>query len=299
MLFVASLLTAQQLPYFRNHSFNMQTLNPASLSLKEMPDIMIDHRSQWVGFSGAPRISTISGKYMFRQDMGAGAFIMSDTYGISQRLDFNLNYVYLLKTEKFNLSFGLAWTLTQFKLNSSEITIYDADDQSINQNMDDKTWKPDANAGIMISSSKYFAGFSVTQLFKTKYIFFDNTNEVPGLIRNQRHYFITGGYKIGESSSIHNFTPSVNLYFAKSTPFKFDLIASYTYNNSFLASLNLSKGDALVFTAGYKYDRFIFTYSFDFVTSRIRNVSSGAHEICIGMYLTKTDKATGNSSPMF
>ncbi len=289
----------QQLPYFRNHSFNLQTLNPASISLKEMPDIMIDHRAQWTGFSGSPRISTISGKYGFRDDMSAGASIMSDNYGVTQKLDFSINYAYILKTENFNLSFGLAWTLTQFKLLGSEMTIYEANDQIINQNIDDKTWKPDANAGIMISSEKYFAGFSILQLFKTKYTFYDNSNQIPGLIRNQRHFYITGGYKISDSNDTHNLTPTLNLYFAKGSPFKFDLIANYTYKNAFLTSLNFSKGDALVLTAGYKYDRFIFTYSFDMVLSRIRNVSSGAHEICIGVFLYKNKKDNNNSSPMF
>lgn len=299
LIIIGLTVNAQQLPHFRNASFNLQTLNPASISVKEIPDIMLDHRAQWTGFSGAPRISTISGKYLFRDDMGAGAFIMNDSYGITQKLDFNLSYVYLLKTENFNLSFGLAWTLTQFKLRGTEITIFDADDLSINQTLNDKTWKPDANAGIMISSGKYFAGFSILQLFKSKYIFFDNTNTTPGLIRNQRHFYITGGYSLNQDKSPHIFTPTLNLYFAKGTPFKFDLIANYTYNNSFLCSLNFSKGDAIVLTAGYKFDRFIFTYSYDMIMSRIRNVSSGAHEICIGMYLLKNDSKNKNSSPMF
>lgn len=299
MCFTAVSLFAQQLPHFRNYSFNLQTLNPASVSLKDIPDIMLDHRAQWTGFSGAPKISTISGKYSFRDDMSAGAFIMNDSYGISRRLDINLNYAYVLKTDNFNLSFGLAWTLTQFKLLSSQMTIYDAVDQSLNQSIDDKTWKPDANAGILISADKYFAGFSVLQLFKSRYMFFDNTNQVPGLIRDQRHFYITGGYKLSDSNGLHNLTPTLNMYFAKSTPFKFDIIANYTYKNTFLASLNFSKGDALVLTAGYKYDRYTFTYSFDMVMSRIRNVSSGAHEICIGMFLYKSEKDKGGSNSMF
>jgi hypothetical protein len=66
-----------------------------------------------------------------------------------------------------------------------------------------------------------------------------------------------------------------------------------------MSSLNFSKGDAIVFTAGYRYDRFVFSYSFDIVMSRLRNVSSGAHEICIGMYLGKSGENGKGSSPMF
>jgi len=299
-LFIGLSVNAQQLPHFRNNSFNLHTLNPASSSIKEIPEIMLDHRAQWTGFSGAPRISTVAGKYMFRDDMGAGAFIMSDRYGITQKLDFHLNYVYQIKTDYFNLSFGLAWTITQFKLASTQISTYDSYDLVLNQTIDDKTWKPDADAGLMLVGENYYFGLAILQLFKTKYIFFDNTNDVPGLIRDQRHFYITGGYNIRDRYNTHSFTPSLNLYLAKGTPFKFDLVANYTYKNSFLTSLNFSKGDALVFTAGYKYDRYVFTYSFDIITSRIRNVSSGAHEICIGVYLYKKQRTNNdNSSPMF
>lgn len=298
-LLFASFASAQQLPHFRNHSFNISAQNPAYISMKEIPDLMINHRSQWVGFSGAPRISSLSGKYMFTDNMGASALVMSDRLGLTQKLDFNLGYTYVIKTDLFNLGFGLSWTLTQYKILASEMAVYDANDQIINLTADDKTWKPDANAGIMISSDNYFAGFSILQLFRTKYSFFGSTNEVPGLIRDSRHVFVTGGYHFKKSESLHTFTPVVNLYFAKGTPFKFDVIANYNYQNSFMSSLNLSRGDALVFTAGYRFDRFVFSYSFDIVLSRLRNVSSGAHEICIGMFLGKSSENGKGSSPMF
>ena len=291
-------LNAQQLPHFRNPFFNLFVQNPATIAVSDVPDIMLNHRSQWIGFSGAPKMSTLAGKYLFRDDMAAGVYMMSDNYGLTQKLDFSVNYAYILKTEQFNLSFGLAWTITQYKLKGTEISIYDVNDQIINQNMDDKTWKPDANAGLFIYNKDFYAGFSILQLFKTKYTFFQTTNDVPGLIKDHRHFIVSGAYNIN-SQDLHKFSPFTNLYFANSTPFKFDLGANYTYNSSFLSSLFLSKSDALVFSVGYKYDRFYLSYSFDFVLTRIRNVSSGAHEICIGIYLSQKQSAKRDSSPMF
>ena len=132
-------LNAQQLPHFRNPFFNLFVQNPATIAVSDVPDIMLNHRSQWIGFSGAPKMSTLAGKYLFRDDMAAGVYMMSDNYGLTQKLDFSVNYAYILKTEQFNLSFGLAWTITQYKLKGTEISIYDVNDQIINQNMDDKT----------------------------------------------------------------------------------------------------------------------------------------------------------------
>ncbi|MBN2778120.1 MAG: PorP/SprF family type IX secretion system membrane protein [Bacteroidales bacterium] len=292
-------LKSQQLPHFRNPYFNLYIQNPSTLVVSDIPDIMLDHRSQWIGFLGAPKVSTIAGKYLFRDDMGAGAYIMSDNYGLTQKLDFSLNYAYLLKTEQFYISFGLAWTLTQYKLKGTEISIYDSNDQVINQNMDDKTWKPDANAGIFVYNKQFYAGLSVLQLFKTKYTFFQSTNNIPGLIQDHRHFVLSGAYRFNHNNNIHDFSPFTNLYIAKSTPFKFDLGLNYSYNSAFLSSLFLSKSDALVFSAGYKYDKFYISYSFDFVLTQIRNVSSGAHEICIGVYLKPNETGSKDSSPMF
>ncbi|MDD4149290.1 MAG: type IX secretion system membrane protein PorP/SprF [Bacteroidales bacterium] len=292
-------LNAQQLPHFRNPFFNLYVQNPATIAVSDVPDIMLEHRSQWIGFSGKPQISTLTGKHLFRDDMGAGAYIMSDNYGLTQKLDFSLNFAYILKTEQFNLSFGLAWTLTQYKLKGTEISIYDPNDQIINQNMDDKTWKPDANAGLFIYNKDFYAGFSILQLFKTKYTFFQSTNDIPGLIRDHRHFVISGAYNIDSEQDIHKFSPFANLYLVSSTPFKFDLGVNYTYNSALLSSLFLSKSDALVFSVGYKYDRFYLSYSFDFVLTRIRTVSSGAHEICVGIYLSQKQSSTKDSSPMF
>jgi len=292
-------LKAQQLPHFRNPYFNLTVMNPSSISIKDIPEIMLNHRSQWIGFLGAPKISTLSGKYQFHENMGAGAYIMNDNFGLTQKLDLSLSYAYLLKTEEFYVSFGLAWTLTQYKIKGTEISIYNADDLVINQTIDDKMWKPDANAGIMIYNNSFYAGISAQQLFRTKYTFFQSTNDVSGLVRDHRHFTVSGGYNIRDSENQHKITPFTNLYFAKSTPFKFDAGFNYVYNSSFLSSLYLSKGDALVFSAGYKYDRFYLSYSFDFVLSRIKNVSSGAHEICIGIYLQPNNKTSNGSSPMF
>ncbi|MDD2634675.1 MAG: type IX secretion system membrane protein PorP/SprF [Bacteroidales bacterium] len=291
-------LNAQQLPHFRNPFFNLFVQNPATIPVSDVPDIMLNHRSQWVGFSGAPKMSTLAGKYLFRDDMAGGVYMMSDSYGLTQKLDFSLNYAYVLKTEQFNLSFGLAWTLTQYKLRGTEISLYDVNDQVVNQNLDDKTWKPDANAGLFIYNKDFYAGFSVLQLFKTKYAFFQATNDVPGLMKNHRHFIISGAYNI-DDKNLHSFSPFANIYFASATPFKFDLGVNYSYNSSLLGSLFLSKSDALVFSAGYKYDRFYLSYSFDFVLTRIRNVSSGAHEICLGIYLSQKQSANRDSSPMF
>lgn len=297
-VFTSEGVFAQQLPVFRNTYFNTFILNPSALSSSNIPDILLNHRSQWLGFEGAPRMSTLAGKYMFRPEMGLGAFIMSDTHGISQKLDFNLSYSYLVKTDDFNISFGLAWSISQYKLAGSRIRIYDPDDNIINTTIDDKSWKPDANMGIIFYGKNFYAGFSILQLFQTKYKFFGTTNDIPGLIKDTRHYFLTGSYQVTIDDT-NVLQPFMNLFFAKATPFKFDLGLNYLFNNKFQSGIFYSNGDALGFVFGYRYDRYYLSYSFDILINRIRNAGSGAHEICMGIYLFEKTTKKLDSAPMF
>ncbi len=298
-VFASLNLSAQQLPIFRNSFFNNYALNPSSISNPTIPDIILDHRSQWIGFEGAPRMSTLALRYMFMPQMGIGAFVMSDTHGISKKLDLNLSYSYVLRTDAFNISFGLAWTVSQYKIAGTRIKIFDVNDNLVNSTIDDMSWKPDANAGIMLLSEKFYLGFSIMQLFQTKYMFFGADDDIPGLIKDKRHYFLTGAYQLKLNKDDNILQPSTNIYYAYGTPVKLDIGLTYLYQNKFQTALVYSTGDAISFLFGYRYNRYYLSYAFDISLNKIRNVSSGSHEICIGIYLFDKTETKSDSSPMF
>ncbi len=295
LIITGSKIIAQQLPHFRNSHINHIYWNPAYIVNPETPNAILNHRAQWVGFSGAPKISILTGKYNFREDMAAGVYMINDITGISRKMEFCLNYAYLLKADKFNISFGLAWTITQFNIIGTNISLFDVNDQAVNMHLDDKTWKPDANAGIIFYSEIFYIGFAINQLLQSKYIFF-NENDVPGTIESKRHYLLTGAYNF--SNNKYRLSPFINNYYTPNTPYKFDIGLKYFNMKRFFSSLVYSSKDAIVFSAGYKYEKFFFEYSFDIITSRIRNVSSGAHEISVGIFLSEEIRK-GDTRPMF
>ncbi|MDD2200344.1 MAG: type IX secretion system membrane protein PorP/SprF, partial [Bacteroidales bacterium] len=81
--------------------------------------------------------------------------------------------------------------------------------------------------------------------------------------------------------------------------FKFDIGINYMFQNKFLAALHYANKDALVLQLGYKYNKFQITYAFDIVTSRIRNVSSGAHEISLAAFIFQPNKEIKGNVPSF
>ncbi len=290
---VSGLLNAQQLPQFRYQDFNSIFLNPAYAAKSSVPDVFLNHRNQWVGFSGAPTISSIQGKYAFRDDMAAGASFTNDLTGPTTRNFINLNYAYLLKTESFNISFGLAWIFAHYKVRGDLMTLHEQNDHSVIQNINDVAWKPDANIGFLLFSDKFYAGFSVQQVLKSKFRFYEAGSDY-GVIQSARHFFINGGVHLKSNYEEHMFTPHLNLYMGKAMPFSFDLGVNYMYKETILMSMIVSGGNAVALQAGYRYKQFVFSYAFDIVVSRLRNVSSGSHEITIAAYLK--NETTGKTT---
>lgn len=275
---------AQQIANYRSVPMSLYMWNPSSISMSDMPDVILNNKFQWAGFTGAPNTVTLGAKYSFRPDMSAGLGLMLDSYGIQQKIHCNLDYSYRLHTEYFDINMGLAWTFTQFRLSSSDILIYNTNDDLIDHNLDYRFWRPDANIGFLLENKDFYAGASVMQVLKTKFIFGKSVDDMQYMLRNQRHYMLMGAYKFNLQGK-HRIMPFTNIYFAKATPWTFDLGVQYTYNQMFLTGLNFSKGDAVTVTLGYTYNKkYNISYSFDILVSKLMTVTS-SHEITISAFL--------------
>ncbi|MFO7879341.1 MAG: PorP/SprF family type IX secretion system membrane protein [Bacteroidota bacterium] len=289
-------LKAQQIPQFRHAVFGQYYSNPAYAFDNYKPDIMLNHRSQWVGFEGAPTTSSLSGTYRFMDDMAAGIIVSNDLIGATRNLLFNLSYAYQLEINReWRMSFGIAWSIMQAQLDGSMVDLYDEDDELVSASLSGKSWKPDANAGIMLNNSSLYAGLSAMQLFESKFRLYA---ENSGSIHAKRHYFFTGGghFKAGRQAMVH---ASILTEFAPGGPLRFDLTGMLEYNDALLAGLTYSLGDAIVLNVGYQYKEFLFLYSYDIVTSRMMSASSGAHEITLAYFLSRGQKKSNNYKPMF
>jgi len=287
---------AQQIPQFRHTIFSNYYYNPAFAAKPDQVNIVLNHRSQWVGFDGSPTTSSLGGSYLFRDDMAAGLIIMNDKTGANARNAFIINYAYLLNiNQAWSLSFGMAWTIMQSKIDGSLIDLYDNSDEVVIENLSDKVWKPDANAGLLAYSDQYYFGFSVMQLFKSKYRLYDNHDSG---IQAVRHFFIQSGAHVplGRQgiSVIH---PYVNMEIVGGAPFTFELGGLWEYNESMLAGLSYSHADAIALNLGYKYQNLTFMYSYDIVINQLMSAAKGGHEISIAYDLGTN---SGNQyKPMF
>ncbi|MBN1108272.1 MAG: type IX secretion system membrane protein PorP/SprF [Bacteroidales bacterium] len=308
-LLIASLIGAsafaQQVPMYSQYIMNGYLVNPSFAGRDGYTTVTLTTREQWVGLDQAPATyaasfqtrllknsyiskSTSVKKKVVRPTkggkVGLGGYVFSDYNGIMRRTGFQVAYAYHItmgETEGYpnNLAFGLAFTGYQFAINTENL-IYDVNDAFLN-NYDRSVFIPDFNFGASYTTSRYYAGFAMTNILRGSLLFSDtvavNRDELG-------HFYLTGGYKF-DIAPDWILEPSAFLkssdMFAKS--FQMDITARVYYRNDYWLGLSLRTNDALILMLGLKYDRFHFGYAVDFTLTDMRRNSFGTHELTLAV----------------
>ena len=91
------------------YMFNGLFLNPAYAGSHKYISSSLLQRTQWVGFSGAPRtlLLAVDGLVPSTENMGLGLIVSNDRIGSTEQTDVYANYAYQIKLGKGKLAFGL------------------------------------------------------------------------------------------------------------------------------------------------------------------------------------------------
>ncbi len=282
-------LQAQQLPQISQRMTDILIYNPAYVGVPDNPEILLHHRSQWLGFSGAPTTQLLSYNGKFKGNMGLGGYIVNDITGPTRRITFNANYAYHLEFENFQLALGLAATVMQYGIDGNKITIKDQTDVSIQQGISDRAWKPDASFGVYLYAPKYFVGVSAMQLIGSKVKLYNG--DFKGEVPLANHFYITSGYHIDFEEELV-FTPSFMFNTTIGSPSQIDFNVKIDYLDKVLGGITYRYNDAVVLMGGIKIkEQFSIIYSYDIVTSNLRKYNSGSHEIILSFTILPAEKS--------
>jgi len=281
ILLVLSLnIYSQQLPQFSLRMFDKVVINPAVTGTKTYNELTLHHRSQWIGFEGAPITDALSFNGKYFNNMGLGAYVVNDITGPTHRFGINLAYDYQLKiNDEYTLSLGLAGVIIQYGIDGNKVSLYQNNDDLIAENVSDMVWKPDFNFGAYIYSNKLYVGISALQLFQTKMNVFKNLNaEIP----LSRTYYIISGYKI-DLNDDYFIQPSILFNTTFHSPVQIGVNALFSYKDKIFGGLSYRYNDAVIIMAGAKIkDKVRVYYSYDFTASKFRTYNkNGSHEIII------------------
>lgn len=311
---------AQQRPQYTQYVFNNYLLNPALSGIENYTDLRIGYRKQWAGIKDSPETTFASAhwalgdEYLWRNPLslpekdqhsmsdnymqnytsspshhGVGATVMLDKAGPLNRLDFNLTYAYHLQLNgTLNLSMGVAAGVTRFGFNALELTLEDPADPALNNAVIAQI-KPDLSAGLWLYGARFFAGVSVQQLLPQTLAFTTDANYNQGKI--VPHGFATVGYKFSLDETIYAI-PSVMFKYVRPTAPSIDANVKLSFADRFWLGGSYRHKDSFAALAGFNVSRLVnLTYSYDLTTSELNKVSSGTHEVVLGLQLNNLYQA--------
>jgi type IX secretion system PorP/SprF family membrane protein len=273
--------------------YNTISVNPAYAGSRNVLSVLALHRSQWVGFDGAPTTSTFSINTPIPEtNLGLGISAISDRIGPTEQNTFSGDISYTIRlNEKTNLSFGVKGTASFFSFDQYKVTPFQANDpkwRSVSTRL-----SPNFGVGTFLHSDQYYLGVSIPNIMESN---FYNDNDIA--INSQRmNYYLIGGYVFDVSNSI-KFKPAVVSKIVTGAPVQLDLSGNAMFMNKFVLGAAYRWDAAVSGLAGFQVNDALFIgYSYDFDTTSLSRYNFGSHEVFIRYeFVYKKDKLV---SPRF
>ena len=281
LLFIACFghLYSQQLPEITLRNFDQTVFNPAANGTLNYSQIMLHHRSQWVGFSNAPSTQFLTYNGKIKENMGLGGIIMNDITGPTRRLSASAAYDYHVAFDNFKLSLGLSLGLIQYGIDGNKITLQQNSDLAVAEQVSMKSTRPNADFGAWLFNEKFYAGISLMQLLANKIKL--KEDELNATVDLANHFYITSGYLVDLNDDI-SLQPSFLVGGAFGTPLLIDLGIKTEIKDRISAGLGFRTNDAVTIFAGLKIkQQFTIAYSYDIVVSKLRKYNSGSHDLIL------------------
>lgn len=301
-LFIISILalsacrmTAQQDPMFSRYMFNTMYLfnNPAYSGSHGHWTTNALYRTQWTGLTGAPQTLYAGAEGMLagNQNAGLGGSFFYDRIGLDRVADLSANYAYHIRLDDENtLALGLKAgaffynsLLGQAVLDQSGDPVYAGDIHGL---------VPRIGAGAYWYRDDAFAGISVpTALAYDKRGDFNIDLDKGDVLR--RHYYAYGGSVFHLENKI-DLKPSLLLKYQPSAPLEADINLNVWFDDLFSCGLSYRTNDAVSMMLEIPLGkRLSLGYAFDHTVSRIRNFSTGTHEVMVGYNFISDLKIAG------
>lgn len=306
---------AQSRPQTTQYTLNYFLSNPAMTGLENYADIRLGHRRQWSGIQGAPTTTWITANLplgytteqtsplslpeeddrekFFRllpvqRHHGIGLIAYQDNIGPYISNCFSLSYAWHVPlTETIAFSAGLSAGVQQLRYDPSKNIYPDqAPDPAVLTSFG-RTISPDLNAGIMLYSSRFFAGASLQQIIPSKFINSKNT-----LSAYTKEYILSGGYNFmldGNEDIRLLVSALARTDFAN--PATWDINAKCTFTNTWWAGASYRYKDAVSGMLGLHVARnFNIAYAYDYTLSPLGRFSNGSHELMVAFQFFKFDE---------
>lgn len=273
---------AQQLPAYTHYMNNMLAVNPAYAGSRDALTVTALHRSQWVGFEGAPITQTLTLHTPIKNEhIGLGLSVLNDKIGPTNNTSAFAYYAFIMRlTSKSKLALGLSAGVNIFKANFDKLNLDEQVDPTFQNNFNNYV-KPNFGFGAYYSRERFYAGISVPYIIENNYTYIKQGNGTDVLESEQRHYYFIAGSMIRLTESL-DFKPTTLIKVTPAAPIQADLTASFIIMKKFLLGAMWRTGDAIGVLVGLDITEHLhFGYSYDFSYGLKTPYNKGSHEILL------------------
>jgi len=292
---------AQQEAQYTQFMYNKLSLNPAYAGSSGVPCFSCIHRSQWVGFEGAPS-SQVLNFHMptFKKRVGLGVSLAHDKIGPIQSYTASMMYAYRMKLNKGNLSIGMRGTLRGYRVNWSETLATHSDDGEIPTENTTRIL-PNFGFGLYYDTDKFYVGISTPAMLKgdLSYTYLSNESSFG---TEQMHIYLMAGYVLDLNANI-KFKPAALVKYTPNSPMDLDLNGTFIFVDKIWLGLsyrmggdaNKGIGESIDLLAQYQIsDKLRAGISYDFTLSKLQDYNSGTFEVQLEYCLHSKDKRLTN-----
>jgi len=245
ILGVFSVITvlAQQVPQFSQNMFNKLANNPGFTGSRGDISTSILHRSQWMGFEGAPSTQnfSIDAALPFLYG-GVGLNIVKDNIAGFSNLGLQASYAYRTELGIGQIGMGMSVGMFQSGLDGGFLNPSSSGDPVIPTG-DVSGSSLDLGAGVYYNTRDIYIGISSSLLTAPTIEWADGDQ-----FSLERHYFLIAGYTHELNSSLL-LLPSIYLKSDGATS-QFDVNTSLKYNNKMWGGVSYRLDEGLILLAG-------------------------------------------------
>jgi len=253
---------AQQVPQFSQNMFNKLANNPAIAGSSESINATVLHRSQWMGFDGAPTTLNLSVDAPFEiLHGGIGLNIVSDAIAEYSNLGVQLSYAYQTDLGHGQLGIGASAGMFQSGLDGGNLNPADPETFATESGS-----AMDFGGGLYYNTQDVYIGLSTLHITEPT---IENEENIIGL---SRHYFLLAGY-YHEINPLVSLNPSIYLKSDGSTS-QLDINTNIIYNNKVWGGVSYRLDEGIVLLTGMNInDDLKFGIAYDVVLNKIQNNS--------------------------
>ncbi|MCB0517853.1 MAG: type IX secretion system membrane protein PorP/SprF [Lewinellaceae bacterium] len=288
---------AQQEAQYTHFMYNQQLYNPAYVGSRNTASFMGLHRSQWIGFEGAPYSQVLSFQTpIMRQRAGVGATISRYALGVSYAWFGSGAYSYNLRlTQSLSLRLGLQATIEYFGIDFADPKVVTVSQNDPSLADGDFTSKYAANIGVgmyLTYKDMFYFGASSPQIYPND-IGFNETTIISAQISPHRYFNLGAVIPVSEQLEL---MPNLIVKWVDQAPLDGEINFNVRYLKKITAGLSYRVGGD---KAGESVDALLFFQfnqklgaglAYDLTLSKVKKYQSGTIEVLL-RYDLRDEKA--------